>query len=287
MVTIIIICYKNIADLWMTLDSILEQNYKNIQLIISDDASEEFDLDAVREYAGKCENLVINANKSNLGTVQHLNKILQFVNGEYIKLISPGDKFVGKNSLSNMVKSIGTGNILVSPTLAYGKKIQYLNPSRQSFKRLKTNTLAALYTRNEINIIGTIFRSDLILSNGFNNNYRIIEDYPFVLQLAKDDVEFVFDDNVYCYYKLGGVSTSGGNEQFRVDLINLYENEILPFCKKRDTVFEYKKHIAMQRRKKAEIAEVVVKYADLVLKSKIEYFSNLKNKEIHYGNRTI
>jgi glycosyltransferase involved in cell wall biosynthesis len=294
LVTVIVVCYKNTNTLFKTLDSILEQDYLQIQLIVSDDASADFQVEQIKRYIDehKYSNItdtLVRANTQNLGIVKHLNKILEFITGEYIKLIPPGDTFQRTSSLAEMVKAINNCGVLVSPVLAHGRSVKYLTPSKKTIKKLSTSTEleVMLYARNEINIIGTLFRSELIRQQIFDENYYLLEDWPLWLKLSRQGVRFKFSENIYCEYALGGISTSGRNVQLRSDIIRLFEREILPnlgnCCHKvcRETIFEYRKNVLRQGTGKLQKLLFVAKYLDVIIRRKTEYYCGFvikKNK---------
>lgn len=61
MVTVAVLVYKNFNYIKDCVDSILEQNYPEIQLIISDDGSDVFDKEMIEKYihARKRDNMVV------------------------------------------------------------------------------------------------------------------------------------------------------------------------------------------------------------------------------------
>ena len=81
LVTVIIFSYNNLKYLRQAIDSVLMQDYEQIQLIVSDDGSAHFDLQAVRQYIErkKRDNIkeyLVRTNGRNLGTVRQLNRAL-------------------------------------------------------------------------------------------------------------------------------------------------------------------------------------------------------------------
>lgn len=282
-ISVIVLCYLNVPALYITIDSVLEQDYPDIQLIISNDCSDDFEVADVESYIKsrrRSIDFIVCRNEQNLGIVAHLNAVLPLVKGEYIKNISPGDTFSAIVSLSDMVKSIGDGDVLVTPVLAHGTRVKYLIPSLKTIEKLRSNLVETIYVRNEINIIGSLYRANLVTSASFDTNYYLIEDYPLWIRLASQNAKFVFSETVYCKYQLGGMSTSGGNPQFNTDIIRLYEREILPqlpnFSRniRREAMFEYRKHL-LRHSGKSKIF-FAVKHLDIVLKRKLEYYRNIK-----------
>ena len=77
-----------------TLQSILNQTYKNIELIVIDDGSSDNTWQKIEELQTQCEKRfvrVIMQTKENEGTCATLNKMLDLAQGEFIYLIASDD----------------------------------------------------------------------------------------------------------------------------------------------------------------------------------------------------
>jgi glycosyltransferase involved in cell wall biosynthesis len=87
LVTIVILSYNNVWYLAQAIQSALDQTYKNIQLIISDDGSTDASVAIIKRYQQRCLRRFVNykfiQNKQNIGLVNSLNKAFKFVRGEY------------------------------------------------------------------------------------------------------------------------------------------------------------------------------------------------------------
>ena len=96
LVSVIIPVYKKLDLLKDCVDSVLEQDYPRIELIIADDSSDDFDTLFWEKYVAdhKTNNIVrfvVYSNKNNLGTVKNLNNALKLSQGEIIKAIAGDD----------------------------------------------------------------------------------------------------------------------------------------------------------------------------------------------------
>ena len=87
----------------MTLKSCLLQKNCNYKLVVADDGSDNNLFDEIREYL-KRKNFTdyeLVGSACNLGTVKNVMQGLQACNGEYVKLISPGDYMHGSQTMRN------------------------------------------------------------------------------------------------------------------------------------------------------------------------------------------
>lgn len=99
----VIVCTYNPSEysLFYTLDSIVNQESVNFEIIIADDGSATDFLNEVISYFDSREfrHWTIVRNQVNHGTVYNLHTGLRECNGKYVKIISPGDALYGKNIL--------------------------------------------------------------------------------------------------------------------------------------------------------------------------------------------
>ena len=78
-VDILLATYNGEKYLKELLDSILNQTYKNIRLIISDDCSKDNTREILEEYAKKDSRIVLYAQEHNLGYVKNFEFLLEKV----------------------------------------------------------------------------------------------------------------------------------------------------------------------------------------------------------------
>ena len=73
------------------IDSILNQTYKNIRLIISDDCSKDSTPKILEEYRGKDERIELYLQKENIGVVKGIEFLLKKVKSNYYMLADQDD----------------------------------------------------------------------------------------------------------------------------------------------------------------------------------------------------
>lgn len=84
LVTIICLCYNHEKFVVQSLNSVLNQSYKNIELIIADDFSHDDSKETIKKWIEKYPDTRFISNESNLGNTKTFNKALQIAKGEYI-----------------------------------------------------------------------------------------------------------------------------------------------------------------------------------------------------------
>ncbi|MDP5200121.1 glycosyltransferase family 2 protein [Flavobacterium sp. DG2-3] len=84
LVTVICLCYNHDKFVIEALNSIVNQTYKNIEIIVADDFSNDSSVKEIKEWQKKHSHAKLVINESNLGNTKTFNKALKLSNGDYI-----------------------------------------------------------------------------------------------------------------------------------------------------------------------------------------------------------
>lgn len=94
LVSVLIPAYNHENYIQETIKSIINQTYKNVELIVIDDGSKDNTWQRIQELKGVCEKRFVKIHfetKENEGTCKTLNKLLHCANGEFIYIIASDD----------------------------------------------------------------------------------------------------------------------------------------------------------------------------------------------------
>ncbi len=130
LVSIAMATYNGERFLRDQLDSIFNQTYKNLEVIVTDDCSTDGTLDILEIYSQKYD-LKYYINNKNLGRVKNFERALSFCNGKYIALADQDDIWLPEK-IENLVNEIGNCSLIFSDAIlidTYGNKIA------ESFKK--------------------------------------------------------------------------------------------------------------------------------------------------------
>ena len=89
LVSICIPCYNSENTIGRTIQSVLDQTYTNIEIIISDNASTDHTADVVRTFTNNRIKLFVN--ESNLGMIHNFQIALSRATGQYVKCLCADD----------------------------------------------------------------------------------------------------------------------------------------------------------------------------------------------------
>ncbi|MBQ7240902.1 MAG: glycosyltransferase family 2 protein [Bacilli bacterium] len=102
LISIIIPCYNSEKYLARCLDSVIKQNYKNIEIIIVNDGSSDSSLDIIKSYK---DSRIIIVDKKNEGSWQARIDGIKKSTGKYISFVD-SDDVVSKSFIKNLYSSI-------------------------------------------------------------------------------------------------------------------------------------------------------------------------------------
>ncbi len=121
LVSIIVPVYNRESDLKNCIESILNQTYKNIQLILVDDGSTDNSLYVCRNYADKDSRIIVH-HQNNSGPAAARNAGLDIAKGKYIMFVD-SDDCIHQNCIEIMCDSIKQFDVRVA-MCGYGERRQ-------------------------------------------------------------------------------------------------------------------------------------------------------------------
>jgi len=90
-VSILIPVYNRKKIILQTLNSAVNQTYKNIEIIVVDNKSTDNTFEVVKEFAKYHPNVRVYQNEENIGPVRNWRKCLDYATGEYVKILWSDD----------------------------------------------------------------------------------------------------------------------------------------------------------------------------------------------------
>lgn len=248
-VSCVVLCYRNFENIFNTIYSILHQDYKDIELIISDDGSENFPEVKIRNFiynnsrSNICNVQVIHHN-DNIGTVKNFNYAINQAKGMYIIPVSCNDELYENDTIAKIVDRLKktSANLLVCRRLLINANEEEIGllPTNYDIKQInKLQTPKKQYLAFASQMYYdmasgscTYYNREFLIKRGlFDTNYRLWEDGPLYLQYTREGYNITTAyDIVSCKYRLGGVSTKGViNPQLERDYFLMIKREILPY----------------------------------------------------------
>lgn len=200
LVSIITVVYNGAKTLEQTIQSVINQTYKNIEYIIIDGESTDGTLDIIKKYE---KHISILRSEPDKGLYDAMNKGIQLANGELIGMINSDDwyeldavEIMTNQYLANPDKKIFHAdryNVLTNGE----KEIYRHNPSVLKFKfhGMTYNHPSMFVTKEEY------------CEHLYNINLKGLSDYQFVLEAyLNDKTKFHYVPKTIVNYRLDGLS---------------------------------------------------------------------------------
>ncbi len=268
--TIIITNYNQEKYIFDAINSVLEQTYSNIELIITDDCSKKFDQAKITRYIEENSNINFEfvVNEENLGTVKTLNKALKRVKGEFFLFFAADDELQNKNVVNNFIKAFkkNKNDIISSICLLCDNKMEQIIDKFPHKKNIEKFNQKSALKQNRMLKLGPIFapgatayRSNIMKKiNYLDENYFLIEDWPTFLKLTRLKNKIYIANFISMKHRGGGVSEE----------MKLAKETIIKILK--DTDRTYRK-------------EVFISFKKLSLEEKLQILDRYQRFSYAYG----
>src|SRR6185312_104216 len=235
LVSIIAVCHKHAAYVIETLDSIRNQTYPDIELIIINNVKDECE-SIIQNWIKKYEKKCVFIQNEQLKTVtQNCNIGLSNCNGKYFQVISCDDillplkieKQVGLfESLDENYACVYAdeerinedGGILVAETLFQDRLRKY-----NLICMPKGNLVLYFSEVAFISAASNLYKTKIIKDlNGFDEDF-FFEDWPLYLKLSKNHYSFDYVDEVLVKYRfLSNSLWNGRTWKFHFEVLKMY-----------------------------------------------------------------
>ncbi|MGG3709337.1 glycosyltransferase family 2 protein [Heyndrickxia coagulans] len=186
-------CFNSSKTIRRTIESVIKQNYPNIEYIIVDGKSNDNTLEIIKNYSLEYNYIKYISEKDNSMT-EALNKGIKMATGEVICSINADDEFL-PNVLENIMEKFKNNNIdiLVGNTRVVQdetKKLIYTATPKLMSSYFLMCILDCLTPESSV-----FFRRNCFEKVGlFDEKIKYTQDYEFYLRLIKNGYRFTYYD---------------------------------------------------------------------------------------------
>lgn len=228
-VTIIIVSLNNENTIEQTLISVLNQTYKNLEVIVIDGLSDDGTVDIVKQYSEKYSNVLKYMSENDSGISDAFNKGIKLSTGDYINFQGADDYFLSDDAIENVMENIDKNkDILVCGKIKRvstdGKKVLW--------------TTKAKFTKKSLLFRMSLPHQALFTNKAFFNKYGVFStkyifsmDYELLLRAYNTFPKVIIKDVFVSAWRDGGIGSNSVfeilNEYYRIKLKNKVANKYL------------------------------------------------------------
>lgn len=206
-ISIITVTYNSEKTIAETIESVLQQEYREYEHIIVDNASKDKTIKIIKEYEKKYNGKLKYISEPDKGIYDAMNKGIKMATGDIIGLLNSDDKYADKDVLDKIATTIVKNNCDgIYANLIYMDAQTMKKPIRKwitkSINIEKGNMIAhpTLYLKKKVyKEIGE-----------YNLAYKIAADYDFIIRLLKPNkYKLEYINEYLIYMRTGGISSNG------------------------------------------------------------------------------
>jgi glycosyltransferase involved in cell wall biosynthesis len=244
--SVITINRNNADGLDKTIQSVINQSFKDFEYIVIDGNSTDNSLDVIKKYDNKINYWI---SETDTGIYNAMNKGIAKSNGNYLLFLNSGDYLVNKDVLKSVFEHQQTADII------YGNmQIDWGNGKITSGKMPDKITFKQMYLDTLWHPVSFIKKTLFDKYGLYNETYKIVADYDFFFKVIIIHNASTYHVNVdIAMYNLTGLSS-------------LDSNKALEQAERKKVIESY-------------LPQSIIDFAiDTIVPDKLSIFDRLKNK---------
>lgn len=205
LVSIICHCYNHASFVEECLNSVINQSYKNIELIIVDDCSNDNSIEVIENWLKKNPEVQFIKNPKNLGITKSFNNATEFCNGEFIIDLAADDVLLSNcvynqlkvfNENTNVCLVFGNAELIDDKGTTIGYHFAVDENLKVIDKDLQyTNYESILKGGNCMCSVSAMYKKKTFIALGKYDEKLFYEDLDFWLRISKKH-ELAFTDEI-------------------------------------------------------------------------------------------
>ncbi len=257
-------------------DSILNQTYKNLEILLIDDGSTDETREVINEYSKKDSRIVPVYNETNLGLIRTLNKGVELATGEYIARMDADDI-----SALNRMEVLHDYFLLHPDTDVVSAAYYYLDTNSKVIRKaypkatLSTALHFVSFFCTPVNHPCVMAKAQVFKENKYDEIFIHSEDYELFSRLLNKGYKFVNLSEPLYYLRINPESVSHRFEQIQISThMRISVHNIENYYRKN---FDYFLHKVMVNRISFDVPFDLMKAAiDTLDRLRDEFIANEK-----------
>jgi len=214
LISVIMPCYNSEKYIEQAIESILNQTYKNIELIVVDDCSTDNSFELAKGYSKRDQRVKCFKNKDNIGATKTLNRLIEKSRGQYIARMDPDD-ISFEDRIEKQYRLLIKQNYDV-----LGTNIIFIDSSgnRKSKRRYSKNIGSVIKLENPLAHPTVLMKkNNLVIYGGYDEKFVTSQDYDLWLRLWSHGCKIGIVDEYCLYYRIheDGISKKEAKKTLR------------------------------------------------------------------------
>lgn len=193
LVSIVTVVLNDKEFLKKTIESTINQDYTELEIIIIDGGSKDGTLELIESYSSRIDCWLSEPDK---GIYDAMNKGVKLASGKWINFFNAGDTFFNNRVISDVFR-IATD----TDDLVYGNTVFLSNNKEELISAKGTDTLWQAINFNHNSLF---CKRELLLKHPFDLAYRIVSDSEFVMWCYTNGKRFLNTGLTINNYQRGG-----------------------------------------------------------------------------------
>ena len=213
--SIITINYNNREGLQKTIESVVNQTWREFEYIVIDGGSTDGSVDVIKQYLDRIDYWVSEPDK---GIYHAMNKGIDVAKGEYCNFMNSGDCFYENTTLENIKDELANVSIINGKT-AFDNGWVESPPNSIS--------LELFYTRKTINHQSSFIETQLLRKYKYDESLKIVSDWKFWIQaFVYENCTYKAIDSFIALFNSNGISLT--NNELRCQENEIVLKELIP-----------------------------------------------------------
>jgi glycosyltransferase involved in cell wall biosynthesis len=209
-VTILLSVYNGEKHLSDSIDSLLFQTYKNIEILIIDDNSNDATFDICKKYEESFNNIKVFKNLKNLGLTKNLNFLIEHSSGTYLAR-QDADDISEVTRIEKQIKFMNKYKLDACTTRAYVMKQNKVTPNKSVYMPKK---LVMRFKNPFIHGSLMIKKTSILEVGKYNEKFYYSQDYKLMYDLIEKGYKVkIIKKPLYILNMEGNISIEKKDEQ--------------------------------------------------------------------------
>lgn len=217
LVTIITVVYNGMDFIEKTIQSVVNQSYKNVEYIIVDGGSTDKTLEIIKKYKNEIDILLTEPDK---GLYDAMNKGINLATGRFVNFLNAGDTFSDVDVLSNVFTSS-----ISDSTLLYGD----INAVKESGELIRVNAVNLTSEKSikkgmKVCHQAIFYHQDIL--NLYDDNLVLKAEWKHLVEIVRDDrfkpLKFDFPIVNYLVGGVGSKQLKLNQQEYRKVFLDLF-----------------------------------------------------------------